>query len=811
MPNDTLTPGADPEPHDPAPSTNGALLSTSPDTSLVPYIPDPHKDYPVDYAHSTLSEEEMIEREYKALLYDYSHSNHRNKVDRIEKAFLFAKQAHKGVKRKSGEPYIMHPLAIARIVSREMGLGSTSIVCALLHDVVEDTAHTVEELRTLFGDKVAQIVDGLTKLPKMTELSAADSADKSAQMANMRKLLLTMTGDLRVILIKLADRLHNMRTMDSMKREKQIKISGETLYVYAPIAARLGLYAIKTELEEHCFRIEHPAEYKQISNSVEQSREQRERIFSHFVQPIKERIDSRGLSYKITSRVKSSYSIFKKMEKQEIPFEEVYDIFAVRIVFEPLPNTTEKEICFAIYSIITDLYQTNPKRLRDWVSTPKQNGYSALHCTAMSKEGQWIEVQIRSTKMDEIDERGLAAHWKYKNERVEEDKELAAMVDEITSILSDTTPEGMDALGMINLTLAADEVNVFTPAGDRKVFPKGASVLDFAYSIHADLGHHCAGAKVNHNMVPVSYRLRSGDQVEIITSQKQFPTEEWRHFVVTPKAKLRISKELGRMRNEMIARGEQLVLNAFRESELAVTAAQLDKMAASFKFSQREDFLYSVGSGNTLLPENITQMIKDVKRVTTGKKSFWKRLLSGLSDTNDHDEPWNAPAQTPHTDAPNTVDKRKPYLLLPDTYHPNYQTSTCCHPIPGDETVGFVLGEAVQVHLLNCPEAMRLKSTYGENIVQTKWGGNPEATFKITIRVEGLDSRGVILAISDAVSEDFNLAITRFNIEATDGLFVGNIDLLAHNSDEVLKLTNALKKKNGITRAFRIKLAGQAY
>ncbi|MDR0546416.1 MAG: RelA/SpoT family protein, partial [Dysgonamonadaceae bacterium] len=474
-------------------------------------------------------EDEIVQKAYEALLDSYGRSNHRKKYEIINKAFQFANQAHKGVKRRSGEPYIMHPLAVAMIVSEEMGLGSTSIVSALLHDVVEDTDYTVEDIENLFGAKIAQIVDGLTKISGGIFAEAA-----SAQAENMRKLLLTMNDDIRVILIKIADRLHNMRTLGAMLPAKQYKIAGETLYLYAPLAHRLGLFAIKSELEDLSFKYEHPDEYNQIQAKLAETETNRERIYEHFAQPVKNSLDELGYQYKMQNRIKSIFSIWNKMQAKKVSFEDIYDIFAVRIVFEPKLDMDVKRQCWEIYSAVTDLYKLRPDRIRDWISQPKANGYQALHLTVMGPDGQWIEIQIRSSKMDDIAEKGFAAHWKYKehgSDEIQEPTELDHWLEKIQDILEAPSPNAMDFLDTIKLNLYSSEIFVFTPKGEIKTLPQNATALDFAYEIHTNVGDHCIGAKVNHKLVPMSQRLSSGDQVEILTSNSQNPQTEWLNFV----------------------------------------------------------------------------------------------------------------------------------------------------------------------------------------------------------------------------------------------------------------------------------------
>ena len=559
-----------------------------------------------DMLPAMTADEKMIQDGFNELLKDYLNSNHRRKVERITKAFNFANQAHAGVKRRSGEPYIMHPIAVARIVCREMGLGSTSICSALLHDVVEDTEYTVQDISDMFGPKIAQIVDGLTKIS-----GGIFGEQASAQAENFRKLLLTMSDDIRVILIKIADRLHNMRTLGSMLPAKQFKIAGETLYLYAPLAHRLGLFTIKTELEDLSFKYEHPQEYDFIEQKLQASEESRNKLFEHFAIPVDKKLKEMGLHYEMKARVKSAYSIWNKMESKGITFEDIYDLYAVRIIFDPLPGVDEKNMCWDIYSAITDIYRIRPDRIRDWVSRPKANGYQALHLTVMGPDGQWVEIQIRSRRMDDIAEKGFAAHWKYKEHSVEEDTELDKWLQTITEILESPDPNALDFLDTIKLNLFTSEIFVFTPKGDIKTLPQGATALDFAYALHTNIGNKCIGAKVNHRLVPLSHPLASGDQVEILTSRSQEPQAEWLNFVTTAKARSKIDAVLKRARKDAAKVGEEKVIAAFKRSDMEASTSNLDKLCMYFGFSKREEFFYAVEKGDVTLPENIKKLLKE--------------------------------------------------------------------------------------------------------------------------------------------------------------------------------------------------------
>lgn len=744
-------------------------------------------------AASVLSaDEQMIQDGFNALLNDYLKSNHRRKVERITKAFNFANQAHAGVKRRSGEPYIMHPIAVARIVCREMGLGSTSICSALLHDVVEDTEYTVEDIRDMFGDKIAQIVDGLTKIS-----GGILGEQASAQAENFRKLLLTMSDDIRVILIKIADRLHNMRTLGSMLPAKQFKIAGETLYLYAPLAHRLGLFSIKTELEDLSFKYEHPQEYDFISAKLKATEESRNKLFERFAAPVDEKLKSMGLQYEMRARVKSVYSIWNKMESKGVAFEDIYDIYAVRIIFDPLPGVDEKNQCWDIYSAITDIYRIRPDRIRDWVSRPKANGYQALHLTVMGPDGQWVEIQIRSRRMDDIAEKGFAAHWKYKESNVEEDTELDKWIQTITEILESPDPNALDFLDTIKLNLFTSEIFVFTPKGDIKTLPQGATALDFAYALHSDIGNKCIGAKVNHRLVPLSHPLSSGDQVEVLTSRSQEPQPEWLNFVTTAKARAKIDAVLKRVRKEVAKYGEIKVLDAFKRSELEASTSNLDKLGMYFGFSKCEEFFYAVEKGDVVLPENLKKLLKEKTDNVLFK--YVKQALGVASKKVKQPEEEEAKKEKPK------YDKKKPYLLKEEAFERNYVIAECCKPIPGDDSLGFINDDGnVVVHKRSCPIAMRLKSSFGERILNTVWSSHMNASFEVTLEVKGIDSIGVLNTITKTISEDFNVNIMRLLIEAKDGVFEGKIKMKVHDVEDIQKMCVTLSKIQNIKSVGRV-------
>ena len=739
------------------------------------------------------NDEQLIQAGFQQLLKDYMNSNHRQKVDLITKAFNFANQAHAGVKRRSGEPYIMHPIAVAEIVCKEIGLGSTSICAALLHDVVEDTEYTVEDIRNMFGDKIAHIVDGLTKI------SGGIFGDQaSAQAENFRKLLLTMSDDIRVILIKIADRLHNMRTLGSMLPAKQFKIAGETLYLYAPLAHRLGLFTIKTELEDLSFKYEHPQEYAFINLKLQSSENVRNTLFEHFAAPVHERLKAMGMNYEMRARVKSVYSIWNKMQNKKVSFEDIYDIYAVRIIFDPLPGVDEKNMCWDIYSAITDIYRIRPDRIRDWVSRPKANGYQALHLTVMGPDGQWVEIQIRSRKMDEIAEKGFAAHWKYKEHNNDKDTELDKWLQTITEILESPDPNALDFLDTIKLNLFSSEIFVFTPKGDIKTLPQGATALDFAYALHSDIGNHCIGAKVNHRLVPLSHPLSSGDQVEVLTSRSQEPQPEWLNFTTTAKAHTKIDAVLRKARKETAKAGEAMVIEAFRNSEVEASMQNMDKLMMYYGFTKREEFYFAVKKGDVALPDNLKKLVKE--KSGNGLFKYVKQALSlGKKKKNKEVEP------APEKPALPQIDRKKPYLLREEAFDRNYVIADCCKPIPGDEALGFINDDGtVVVHKRSCPIAMRLKSSFGERILNTEWSAHPTVSFEATLEVKGIDSIGVLNKITKTIADDFNVNIIRLLIEAKDGVFEGKIKMKVHALEDIQKMCVTLSSFKNIESVSRV-------
>lgn len=750
-----------------------------------------------DKKQAAIIDEWMIQKEYEALMNEYIKSNHRRKVKRITKAFNFAKKAHEGVKRLSGIPYIMHPLAVARIVCGEIGLGSTSICAALLHDVVEDTEYTVEDISNMFNSKIAQLVDGLTKISGgFFDKQASTIGEFSSQAENFRKLLLTMSSDIRVVVVKMADRLHNMRTLDSMRPDKQYKIAGETLYIYAPLAHRLGLFAIKTELEDLSFKYEHPEEYRMINEKLKETEEKRQQLFDNFAKPVRKRLQDLELMYEMKARVKSIYSIWNKMSVKNVLFEDIYDIFAIRIIFEPTGDVDEKNLCWDIYSVITDIYQIRPDRIRDWVSHPKANGYQALHLTVMGPNGQWIEIQIRSKRMDEIDELGFAAHWKYKENKVEEDSELDKWLATITEILESPNPNTLDFLDTIKMDLFSSEISVFTPKGDLRTLPQGATALDFAYSLHTDIGDACIGAKVNHKLAPLSHTLSSGDQVEILTSKSQKPTVEWLNYVTTAKARTKIEVVLRKERKEIIAAGKKKVREAFEKAAVEMSLSFLDKLTAFNGFSKREDFYYAVEKGDAKMPENIRKTLSG-NTVNPIIKYVKKAFGVVKKKPQESDLPENI------TEKPK-FDKSKPYELREEELGRNYVVASCCKPIPGDDVFGFINDDGnVVVHKRSCSIALRLKANFGNRILSTTWSSHKNTSFEATLHVTGIDAIGILTDIAQTIS-GYNVNIQKLLIETNAGVFEGKIHMQVHNVEDIQKMCITLSKIKNIKSVSRV-------
>ena len=742
------------------------------------------------------ADDELINGAFRQLLDSYLASRHRKKVDLITKAFNFARQAHKGVRRLSGEPYIMHPIAVAQIACSEIGLGSTGICSALLHDVVEDTDYTVEDIENIFGPKIAQIVDGLTKIS-----GGIFGEQASAQAENFKKLLLTMSDDIRVILIKIADRLHNMRTLDSQPANKQYKIAGETLYIYAPLAHRLGLYKIKSELENLSFKFEHPEEFDIIQQKLAVTQASRHELFDKFTQPIEEALNAMGIKYQIKERVKTPYSIWSKMQNKHVTFDEIYDILAVRIIFTPRSREEEVNECFNIYVAISKIYKSHPDRLRDWVTKPKANGYQALHVTLMSKQGHWIEVQIRSDRMDEVAEQGLAAHWKYKEgedeeEYTEDEAELNEWLRTIKEILDDPQPDAMDFLDAIKLNLFASEIFVFTPKGEIKTMPAGCTALDFAFSIHTFLGSHCIGAKVNHKLVPLSHKLQSGDQVEILTSKSQHVQPAWINFVSTAKAKGKIQAILRRAGREVQKRGEELLADWLKKHDREYTIAVADQLTEYHEFRHREDFFQALGEKTVLLGEKDLDELsgKNKKKQSGG----WLRYVPFVKTGKDNkDERWEERGQKREESelfvVPEKFNRKKPIYISDDNIR-QYLFPTCCHPIPGDDILGFITTKnQIEIHKRTCLVAARLKSGFGNRILDAKWDMHKRLYFVATIRIGGIDRVGLLNEITQIISSQMNVNMRNLNVTCEDGMFSGTVELRVHDRQDLRLIIDNLK------------------
>ena len=736
-------------------------------------------------------EEKMVNDEFQSLIDAYLASKHRKKVDIITKAFNFAKHAHKGVRRLSGEPYIMHPIAVAKIVCCEIGLGSTSICSALLHDVVEDTDYTVEDIENMFGPKIAQIVDGLTKI------SGGIFGDHaSAQAENFKKLLLTMSDDIRVILIKIADRLHNMRTLGSQAVNKQYKIAGETLYIYAPLANRLGLNSIKTELEDLSFRFEHPDEYNEIAHKLEATKAERDTVFDEFAAPIRAQLDGLGLNYDIKQRVKSPYSIWRKMQTKHIPFEEIYDILAVRIIFDPEDVDTELNDCFDIYVKLCKIYTSHPDRTRDWVSHPKANGYQALHVTLMSKQGEWIEVQIRSRRMDDIAEKGFAAHWKYKDgdktetaSEIELDKWLAT----IKEILDDPQPDAMDFLDTIKLNLFASEIFVFTPKGEIRTMPAGSTTLDFAFSIHTFVGSHCIGAKVNHKLEPISYVLNSGDQVEILTSKSVHPTREWLNIATTAKATTKILSILRKEERESRKKGEQMLDEFLSQNDIVKDSLVVDKICNLHEFAKPEALYVALAEGKVQLGRAELDAVKEKEEVVG-----WKRIFSFGKKTVKQ-------GPTGKVKISSNFDKKKAIILTEDSIQNQYTLCDCCKPIPGDTVMGYIDDDKhVIVHKLQCSIAEKLKANRGNRVLAAQWQMAGTTLFPVSMHIKGFDKLGLLHEMTQVISVLHGINIRKVEIECDKGIFECNIQMYVHGTKEVDEVLASLRKIADLKEASRV-------
>lgn len=702
----------------------------------------------------------------------------------IRKAFNYAADAHKSMRRKSGEPYITHPIAVARICTEEIGLGATSIACALLHDTVEDTDVTLEDIETIFGRREKRIIDGLTKISGAFDLSTSDQAE------NFRKMILTLPDDVRVIFIKLADRLHNMRTLGSMRKDKQLKIASETLFLYAPLAHRLGLNAVKTELEDLSLKYKEPDSYQEISSKLRKSQEIRARFINQFISPLKKELDKTGLDYTIKGRPKSVYSIYNKIKKKKVTFEEIYDLFAVRIILHSKPEE-EKTDCWRVYSIITDFYRPNPDRLRDWITNPRSNGYESLHTTVMSPTGKWVEVQIRSQRMDEIAEKGMAAHWKYKDSKKKIENKFDDWINKIRDLVENKETNTLDFIDDFKLNLYAEEIYVFTPKGELRTLPKDATALDFAFDIHGDVGKKCIGAKVNHKLVPLSYELSSGDQVEIITSSKQSPKEAWLDFVVTSKARTNIKQSLKEEVKKIAEDGKETLKRKLNSLKVQYTDKNISELLKMYDFKTQLDLNFQIANGkidlskikNIVVKGGNLKYEKDKSPEKEKKITEVREIISSFGG------------------------KSSEAIILGDDSlkQVDYKIAQCCSPIPGDEVFGFLtINEGIKIHRVNCPNAVQLMSNYAYRVLKAKWKSQTLKEFSVGVEFTGIDGMGILHSLTSLVTSSLNINIKSLNIDSDDGFFRGELKALVHDTKHLDELMKKMEKIEGIKTVDRI-------
>ena len=728
------------------------------------------------YNLSAEEEKKLILREYRSLLRVLKSRLKPGDKELLRTAFEMAAEAHETMRRKSGEPYILHPIAVAKICVEEIGLGVRSTLCALLHDTVEDTDITLEDIRLEFGEEISRIVDGLTKISNVIDVNASQQAE------NFKKILLTLTDDPRVILIKLSDRLHNMRTLDVMKREKQLKIASETIFIYAPLAHRMGLYSIKTEMEDLAMKYMEPETYREIARKLAETKKDRTRFINDFIRPIKEKLESSEIKAEIYGRPKSIHSIWNKMKKKGVEFEEVYDLFAIRVILDSVPDK-EKEECWKVYSLITDEYSPSPERLRDWLSNPKANGYEALHTTVMGPQGRWVEVQIRSERMNEIAEKGLAAHWKYKEDSQDESR-FDKWFQQIREVITNQETDSIDFLQDFKTSFLAEEIYIYTPKGDVKMLPVGSTALDFAFSIHSAIGVKTIGAKVNHKLVPISHKLQSGDQVEIITSNKQKASDDWLNFVVTSKAKGRIRDALKDEKRKIAEEGKYTLQRKLEGMGAAFSQANIEELVQWYKAGSNLDLFYSI---------SIKELdLKDLKTFKViGDRIEAPRPVKPVPSVADKPEiiPYH---QLPKKDTELIIFGERSDKVV-------YNLANCCKPIPGDDVFGFVTtGKGLTIHRTNCPNAAKLLASYSHRVVKTKWAKNKEISFLTGIKIVGLDDVGVVSMITNLISGELKINIAALTIEAKEGLFQGNIRLYVHDKDELEKLVQALLNLPGV-------------
>ncbi len=731
----------------------------------------------------------LINKEFNALKNNLTRCKTQECIDLVTKAFNLANKAHLNMRRRSGEPYIIHPIEVAKIVNFELGLGAKSIAAALLHDVVEDTDYTLDDIKKHFGPKIASIIDGLTKIS-----GSYDSRNTSKQAENFRKMLLTLSDDIRVILIKTADRLHNMRTLDSLPERKKMKVAGETIYLYAPLAHRLGLFAIKTELEDLSLKYRHPKIFDEISRKLKHSEKKNQAMINRFSLPIIERLEAENLIFDITGRPKSIYSIWKKMQTKNVPFEEIYDILAVRIIFEPLKGVSEKTTCWNIYSIITDIYMPKPDRLRDWVSRPKANGYEALHLTVMGPHGRWVEVQIRSNRMDEYAERGYAAHWKYKGDNSQE-SELDKWIKKIREMLENPNTDPMEFLDEFKMNLFSSEIMVFTPKGNIITLPKGATALDFAYEIHTEIGNSAIGAKINYKLQTLNTTLQSGDQVEIITSDKAKPVKEWLDYVTVAKAKSAIKYALRAEIKELHEMGHKILDDKLKELKITHNAQVYDKLLPYYDCINREDLYSKIGNGIITL-DNLKKVLK--KNTSSRIIKYWELRMSGQNKEAKSAENKNERS---------VIDKEVPYIIREsiDSQKTDYEIAKCCKPIPGDEVIGYLASDdKVVIHKPKCPVAVRLMSSEGNRLIAVKWTIHKMVSFLAQIHIEGIDRLGVLNDITNIISGELNVNMRNITINVHEGIFEGTIDVYIHHTKDLNNLIMKLVNIDGVDRVNRV-------
>lgn len=801
-------------------------------------------DRPLTQEEQEIADKQLIQQGYDQLLEDYKQSGHNLNFDLVDKAFNFANSAHAGVRRRSGEPYMLHPIAVARIVVGEIGLGTTSVCAALLHDVVEDTNYTVEDIEGLFGKKIASIVDGLTKIS-----GGVFAEQASSQAENFRKLLLTISDDVRVILIKIADRLHNMRTLTSMPKNKQHKIAGETLYIYAPLAHRLGLFHIKTELEDLSFKYEHPELYIQLKQRLDSDTAHRDELFGRFIEPIKRKLDQTGYDYSITKRIKTIFSIYHKMQVKNVPFEEIYDLMAVRIVYQPKEGLDEKAQAWMIYSAITTLYRPHPDRIRDWISTPKANGYEALHVTVMGPDGQWIEVQIRSQRMHEIAERGISAHWKYKQNVQDSNAELDKWLNQLKEILSNPEPSALDFLDTFKLNLFTNEIFVFTPKGEIRTMPQGSTSLDFAFMLHTDVGLHCIGAKVNHKLMPLSQKLESGDQVEVLTSKTQIPQRQWLDYTTTASAKNKLKAYFRKQDRIIVAKGKAELEEYFKDQHRDLDQQTMQMVMNHFEIRNPNTLYYEVGRGviplehlietvfktkkkgfkhyltsfvpNAILPKSMkrgdTSMAATQKAIREDAEAIVNATAPEDMDTNPvgfdpsvqgFKTSFNTQTKGGIASDTPSIDKKKVLYLSTDsrTSSTPYELADCCGPIPGDDVLAFIDegSQSVTLHSTDCPVASALKAQFGERIVMVQWVHSEDSdnVFPAKLGIDGIDKQGVLFAIMACMAER-KVNVQDVHLTAKDGIFRGEIKVLIKSNVELERMLEDIRKIKDVNNVIR--------